>query len=144
MKRLRQIQVEPLSEQRWSKVERSLFTRLEQELSAPAGGSWRPRGRLGALAWAAAAVAVFAAAAALALFVRRPAPTAHEQPSRITTGLSTSHLALTGLSVDVEPHSAVVVGPETSQGLLIVVDRGGIVCEVAPRPRSERRNRCPS
>lgn len=134
MKRLRQIQVEPLGEQRWSKVERSLFARLEQEQSAPLSGSWTARRRPGALVWAAAAFALFAAVAVLALFVRRSAPGVLEQPSRITTGVSTSHLALTGLSVDVEPHSAVIVGPETPQGLLIVVDRGGIVCEVAPRP----------
>jgi hypothetical protein len=55
-------------------------------------------------------------------------------PSRITTGADTSHLALPGLAVDVEPDSAVVVGPETPQGMLIVVDRGGIVCDVAQRP----------
>jgi hypothetical protein len=35
--------------------------------------------------------------------------------------------------VDVEPQSAVVVGPETPHGVLIVVDRGSIVCQVAPR-----------
>jgi hypothetical protein len=38
------------------------------------------------------------------------------------------------LSLDVEPQSAVVVSAETAQGLLIVVDRGSITCDVAPRP----------
>jgi hypothetical protein len=132
--RLRQIRVEPLSDQRWSKVERSLFLRLDQEQSAPARAPQGPSPRSGARFWAAAAGVVVAAAAALAIFLGRPAPTVLEQPSRIATGASTSHLALAHLSVDVEPHSAVVVGPETPQGLLIVVDRGGIVCEVAPRP----------
>jgi hypothetical protein len=71
----------------------------------------------------------------LALFVTREQPqhAALEDPSRITTGANASHLALPGLSLDVEPHSAVVVGAETSQGLLIVLDQGRIVCEVAPR-----------
>ena len=63
-----------------------------------------------------------------------PERAAIEQPSRITTGSSPSHLALSGLSSDVEPQSAVVVGAETPQGVLIVVDRGSVVCQVAPRP----------
>jgi hypothetical protein len=57
-----------------------------------------------------------------------------EQPSRITTGSTSSHLALPGLSLDVDPQSAVVVGAETRQGVLIVVDSGSIACNVAPRP----------
>jgi hypothetical protein len=132
MSRLSQIPVEPLSDQRWAKVERSLFARLEQEQSALPPGFAGQRSRPRAELWVAAAVVV-AAAAALMLFLRQPAPALVEQPSRITTGMSTSHLALAALSLDVEPQSAVVVGPETPQGLLIVLDRGGIVCDVAPR-----------
>jgi hypothetical protein len=129
-----QIEVEPLSEQRWSKIERSLFARLEREVVAlpdfakPSQRTFRR--------WHVAA-AVFAAAGTLlaAIFLLRPnQPAGAEMPSRITTGADTSHLALPGLAVDVEPESAVVVGPETPQGMLIVVDRGGIVCDVAPRP----------
>jgi len=134
MSRLREIKVKPLSDERWSKVERSLFLRLEQEESAPAGGASRRPAGFGARAWVGAAVVLVAAAAAFVLFMRRPAPAVFEQPSRITTGVSTSHLALAGLALDVEPESAVVVGAEMPQGLLIVVDRGGIRCEVAPRP----------
>jgi hypothetical protein len=37
------------------------------------------------------------------------------------------------VSLDVDPQSAVVVDNEARQGLLILLDRGSIVCEVAPR-----------
>jgi hypothetical protein len=134
MTRLRRIEVEPLSEQRWSKIERSLFARLEREAGVSPGSSRSesPRSRL---PWfgAAAAAAAIALVTALILLDRPSHFAEVELPSRITTGADTSHLALPGLSVDVEPESAVVVGPETSQGLLIVVDRGAIVCDVAPR-----------
>ncbi len=134
MTKLRRIEVEPLSEQRWSKIERSLFTRLEREPTVLPGspGSATPAWRLRWLVAAAATVAVALVAGSF-LFDRSSRFADVELPSRITTGTDTSHLALSGLSVDVEPESAVVVGPETSQGLLIVVDRGGIVCDVAPR-----------
>jgi hypothetical protein len=135
MNKLRRLEVEPLSEQRWSKLERSLFSRFEHEPSAPIPGPEPSFWRVSARVRVALALASVVAAAAL-VFVVRALPTAAplELPSRITTGVSTSHLALAGLSVDVEPQSAVVVGPETSQGQLIVLDRGGIVCDVARRP----------
>jgi hypothetical protein len=133
MMQVLQIEVEPLSEQRWSKIERALFSRLERESEALPSFA-RPRTSTSSRWWLAAIAAVAAAAVAVVM-LRQPAQhAAIEMPSRITTGADTSHLALSGLAVDVEPDSAVVVGPETPQGILIVVDRGGIVCEVSPRP----------
>jgi hypothetical protein len=133
MMQVLQIEVEPLSEQRWSKIERALFSRLERESEALPSFA-RPRTSTSSRWWL-AAVAAVAAAAVVVVMLRQPEQhAAIEMPSRITTGADTSHLALSGLAVDVEPDSAVVVGPETPQGILIVVDRGGIVCEVSPRP----------
>ncbi|HEX6277558.1 MAG TPA: FecR domain-containing protein [Polyangiaceae bacterium] len=135
MKKLNLIEVEPLSEQRWSKIERSLVSRLAAEASAEA--MRRPRAGFpwGRRAWLVAAALVGVLASAGLLAFSSSERLVAEQPSRITTGASASHLALSGLSLDVEPESAVVVGPETPQGLLIVVDRGTIVCDVAPRPQ---------
>jgi transmembrane sensor len=132
MNKLSQIEVEPLSDQRWSKIERSLAERLALEakgLSVPP----RARSRWGGRAWllAAALMGVFVGAVVAGPW--RSERSVLEQPSRITTGANASHLALSGLSLDVEPDSAVVLGAETAQGLLIVVDRGSIVCQVAPR-----------
>jgi hypothetical protein len=135
MNKLRRVEVEPLSEQRWSKVEHSLFRRFEQEPNVPVAEPARPFWHVSGRAQVALGLASLAAAAALVFVLRGlPATLPPDLPSRITTGLGTSHLALPGLSVDVEPQSAVVVGPETSQGQLIVLDRGGIVCDVARRP----------
>jgi len=59
-----------------------------------------------------------------------------EHTSRIATGPNPTRVALPGLVLDVEPESAVVVGAETPQGLLVVIDRGSIVFQVAPRSSS--------
>jgi hypothetical protein len=130
------VQVQPLSEQRWSRIERSLFARHQAELLA---GNTRPGPtRLGGrwLAhWAILASAVALLTLAFVVvrgsFQRTLEP--QQIPSRITTGDDVSHLALPGVSLDLKPQSTVVIGPETSQGMLIVVDRGGLACEVAPR-----------
>jgi hypothetical protein len=133
MMQVLRIEVEPLSEQRWAKIERSLFARLEREADELPSFA-RKRSGTSPRWWLAAAAAVAAVVVALVVHLAPEQHAAVEMPSRITTGADTSHLALSGLAVDVEPDSAVVVGPETPQGMLIVVDRGGIVCEVAPRP----------
>jgi hypothetical protein len=134
MKKLSQIEVEPLSEQRWSKVERSLLSRLALETNDATKPLPEPRPRKVGGAWLLAAALVGALGVGVLAARALPERAVIEQPSRVTTGALSSHLALSGLSVDVEPQSAVVVGAETPQGLLIVVDRGSIVCQVAPRP----------
>ena len=134
MKKLSQIEVEPLSDQRWSRIERSLMSRLENEAGDAASGSPAPRRRFGGRAWLLAAALVGALVGALLAVGTMPNRAVVEHPSRIATGATASHLALPGLSLDVEPQSAVVVSAETAQGLLIVVDRGSITCDVAPRP----------
>src|SRR5690606_34835686 len=122
-----------LPEQRWAKIERSLIARLREGSQDLERLPQRRARKLGLGVWLAAAAAI-ATLAAVVLAVRSlPDATPIEYPSRITTGSSPSHLALPGLALDVEPQSAVVVGAETPQGLLIVLDRGGIVCRVKPR-----------
>jgi hypothetical protein len=131
---LSQIEVEPLSEQRWSKVERSLLSRVALEASSVPErslGSQRRAGRV----WMLAAAVVGALLVAVLTVRAFPERALIQQPSRITTGLSGSHLALPGWSLDVEPQSAVVVGAETPHGVLVVLDRGSIVCDVSERPK---------
>ncbi len=136
MKALRNIEVEPLGEQRWLKIERSLMARAEHVfLASPA----LPKSR--ARRWAPAvlvAAALSSAVAVSAFVMREPAQQATlHAPSRIATGANGSHLALPGLALDVGVHSEVVVGAETAQGLLIVLHQGSIVCEVAPRAKDK-------
>lgn len=133
MKRQLSVEVEPLSEQRWERIERSLLARHQSEIKDLHFPPHQRRVDLGSRAWM--AVAAAAVLVVIGLLVVRPAqqPAALDQPSRITTGSSPSHLALPGLALEVQPESAVVVGAETSQGQLLVLDAGSIVCDVAPR-----------
>ncbi|HKQ67776.1 MAG TPA: FecR family protein [Polyangiaceae bacterium] len=133
MRRNLEVQVEPLTEQRWSRVERAIFARLDAEASGRAPETPRTRSHA-PLAWMSAAAAF--AALALVIFWRAPTGAPRElgvSPSRISTGKNPSHLELPGVSLDVNPESAVVVGGEAQRSMLIVVDRGEIACDVAPR-----------
>jgi len=134
------VEVEIVSPRRWARLERSLFARWDEEqrrgpeadLPPVRQGSPRQLRRLVAIA----AVVVVAAAASVVSFVtwrRAGEAVALDRTSRIATGANGSHLALQGLTLDVEPESAVVLGSPSEHGMLIVLDRGGIVCEVAPR-----------
>jgi hypothetical protein len=135
MRKLIQIEVEPLSEQRWAKIGRSLTSRFAVETKNVNERSAVPLSRFGGRAWLLAAALMGAIGGAVVAARSLPEPAVVEYPSRITTGSTPSHLALSGLSLDVEPQSAVVVGAETPQGLLIIVDHGSIVCQVAPRSK---------
>jgi hypothetical protein len=132
MKPLR-VEVEPLSEERWTKVERSLFARLPLVLDEGAPPSFRQRSPM----WLAAVAVASALALVLVLEPWSSDEVALDQPSRVTTGETASHLALPGLTLDVEPESAVVVGADTQRGMLLVLDRGTIVCRVAKRANAD-------
>jgi hypothetical protein len=131
------VEVEPLSEERWVKVERSLMTSVERTQQSPGiVAEWATRSP-----WRRTWLAAAAVVAALAVLVLAKPWASEElaldQPSRIATGHSPSHLALPGLALDVEPHSAVVVGSDAPDGLLLVLDRGSIVCRVAKRSETD-------
>ncbi len=133
MKHLLRVEVEPLPEQRWEKIERALITRLQQEpqrRESPGERNSSSRGLRLMLVAASALAVLIVIAISIPMSRQRPA---FDLPSRITTGQSSSHLSLPGLVLDVDPDSAVVVGAETPQGLLLVVDQGSIACQVEPR-----------
>jgi transmembrane sensor len=132
MKTLRRVEVEPLSEQRWAKIERSVFTSLKGETEKPRDVPVVRRRSLGfRFGLVAAAVALLCVSALVV--IRLGGTPVVSPPSRIITGASASHLTLPGVSLDVDPQSAVVVDGEPGRALLVVLDRGSIVCEVAPR-----------
>jgi hypothetical protein len=126
------VDVEPLSEQRWEKIERSLMERFEAESPGAKRASGRWGRRPPVHRWLVAA-AVLGVLAAVVLAIHPFSEGAPTQPSRIATGANPSHLELPGLSLEVEPKSVVVVGGETPEGQVIVVDDGSVVCDVAPR-----------
>lgn len=138
MKSKLQIEVEPLSEARWSKIEAGLFEQMDREgrisappaRRAPVAFFKRRAVVMGAVGFAAAAA--FAAVAGRSLFEgggQSPAI----QASRIVTGTSPSHVVLGTSALEVSPESAVVASGDDKQGLLVVLEKGSVDCEVAPR-----------
>jgi hypothetical protein len=157
------IDVEPLADARVSKIKKALFERLDEEefcgrvslverrhvsMSDHAAFGGRAVGLAGAWStfrllprrWvrpARVALAVGAAAAVVLIFVWRRRPIAHavfaDNPSRIVTGPSASHLALGESSIDVSPDSVVLANGDDDRGVLLVLERGTVTCDVAPR-----------
>ncbi len=141
---IRKIEIEPLSDPRWARIEKGLFAQLDREqldreplpTMAPQGESpraWRWRPAV-ALVMAGAMAAGVGALATKSLF---PNPTgaapAASAASRVVTGSSDSHVALGESDVDVAPNSAVAVSGDDERGINVVVDRGKVECDVAPR-----------
>lgn len=132
--RLLEVDVEPLSEQRWNKIEQGVFARLDSESAVPRRGTARAVARFGARGWlpraaALAATLLLAFSVLAVLSLRRAEPTL----SRVSTGAIASHLALPGIVLDVSPESAVVVSGNARESQLVVLDRGEIACDVAHR-----------
>ena len=130
--RILELEFEPLSEQRWNKIEQRVFARLDagelpstRDSNQPGPFSTR-RARLWGLGLAASLIlGVFA----LSHSNQSAAPTV----SRISTGVTASHVALPGMVLDVSPHSAVVVSGSAEESALIVLDRGEVTCDVSHR-----------
>jgi hypothetical protein len=133
MRRRIDIAPEPLSEQRWAKIERGVFARLdvpEQRVAVPVRSP-----RVGAfLAWGMAfAALVFAARFVIHATFKGSAPIP-TGPTQIFTGLSSTHVAFEGLSLDVSPESALILAADSASGVHLVLDRGAVACDVDPRP----------
>ena len=130
--RILELEFEPLSEQRWQKLEQRVFARLDAgELPSTRDSNqpapfWTRRASGWALASAATLLLV---TLALSRSNRGSIPTV----SRISTGVAASHVALPGVVLDVGPQSAVVVSGNAEESSLIVLDRGEVTCDVAHR-----------
>lgn len=130
--KLSELEVEPLSEGRWSKIEQGVFTRLDrgdEALSAAKSRLPYVRRPASHVWWTAAA------AAATCVLVTWLAWHARSEQalSRITTGISSSHVVLPGVVLDVAPGSAVLVSGSSSDSQLLVLDRGEVACNVTHR-----------
>ncbi len=145
------VEVEPLSEARWSRVERELFAKIEGEALAAGGpvssragaGNISPSrtGRSVARAWWAAAALVSAALVVVVFAHRtmRREAAAGEPSARwgdrftLATTDSTSQFTVGESALTVAPRSLVMVSGDDDQGIDVVLDRGRVTCEVAPR-----------
>ena len=131
------VDVEPLSEARWGRIEDALFARIDREERAtltPLGPevsdqasarSWQRRVPL------AFALLLAGAAAMAGVFLRSPGGTL--SASRITTGVAESHVAIGEAALDVGPESALRVSGDDDRGVLVELDHGDVEFEVAPR-----------
>ena len=128
------LEIEPLSEARWARVERAVF----QEMARPDPEADRaaPEAELGGGRWRFAAVLVMAGAlAAIAggLAWRTFVPAAHEGATRVETAANGSRVDFGESTIDVGPLSVVRLSGDDAHGVLVTLDRGRVECDVAPR-----------
>ncbi len=126
-RRFRELEVEPLPEQRWRQIKGDVFDTLDRESAEPVVSSSRR------WPWLVGS-GVVAAAVVLAVVwtsgKRRAKPV---DSSRVVTSESSTQLDFGGASFDVAPHSAVVLSGDDERGVLAVLERGKITCHVTPR-----------
>jgi FecR protein len=143
------VDVEPLGDQRWSRIERQLFEKLDDEMpqdfapqseAAPRVASmwpalrkteWQSRSTRRRLEWVAVG-AIAASVAGLGVW-HFWAGVSNEAPTRIVTTSSASHMALGDSALDIGPNSALVVNANRESGVVVSLERGRVECEVAPR-----------
>jgi hypothetical protein len=132
--------IEPMTNAAWSRVERSLFERLDQPAPLPLPA---PRARWPWLAVPAFAVAA-AAIIAIVLSLRGSAPETQIAtptpspspivPSRVVAGDTPSMVSYGDAHLTVEAHAAIVMDRE-DRSPSVLVERGAVDFTVAPRQR---------
>jgi transmembrane sensor len=128
------IDVEPLSDARWSRVERAVLDAsagmpAQRAAVAPASvpsPRWRPGAAMLVLAGALAAIAGGLAWRALV-------PESSEGATRVETAANGSRVEFGESTIDVGPTSAVRLAGDASHGVVVTLDRGRVECDVAPR-----------
>jgi len=132
----KKLDIEPLGEQRWSRIERDLFERVAEAEARAEPAVERvasaPRWRMAtALVLAGAVAAVGGAVAWRSLST--PARVVAVVPSRITTAAAGSSVNVGEATLDLAPQSTVFVSGDDAQGVTVALDRGRVECEVPPR-----------
>jgi hypothetical protein len=125
------IEVEPLSEARWARVERAVLEAsvggaIDRHAPQPQALRWRPAPGLLVLAGALAAIAGGFAWRALQ-------PEAHGGATRVETAANGSHVEFGESTIDVGPTSAVRLAGDDSHGVVVTLDTGRVECDVTPR-----------
>ena len=132
------IPIEPLTDARWCRIEQSLLDELARSeaesrharvpLAAPEERRRRVRGAAVFMLVGSAAALIGAAGWRVLDGVGL-----RSEPTRVETRTSGSHLELGGSSVDVGPQSSIRVTGDDARGIVVVLDRGSVECDVAPR-----------
>jgi hypothetical protein len=130
------IPVEPLSEARVTRIGRALFEQLDRNecVDVPLPGGPVRAGRWRRLGFASGMTAVILGCLGIGFAaLRHGGVDASSPPARIMTGVADSHVVVGNSWLDVAPESAVVVSGDDEHGVLVVLDRGSVTCDVAPR-----------
>jgi len=132
----KKIRVEPLSEMRWERLERALLEQLDgQDASFPV--SVRAAEGARALRWRSAAALVMAGAAAAVLGVVTWHLLAWRgeavATTRLETGTNGTQVEVGESTLDVGPESTMRVSGDDGQGVVVVLNRGRVECDVPPR-----------
>jgi FecR-like protein len=124
------VEVEPFSDARWARVERELFAKLDESQAPDARVGRALPGRVRLFAWAGGIAAV---AAGVFLAVHPGRAVRSEDRLSLATTDSTSQFTVGESSLTVAPRSLVMVRGDDERGIDVVLDRGTVTCEVAPR-----------
>jgi hypothetical protein len=126
------IELEPLSEARWARVERAVLdagitgvSEESQGVREPAP-RWRPAPGLLVLAGALAAIA-----GGFAWRVLLPEP--HGGATRVETAANGSRVEFGESTIDVGPTSEVRLAGDDAHGVVVTLDKGRVECDVTPR-----------
>jgi hypothetical protein len=132
------VDVPPLAESTWQRVEKGVFERLPAEVEGPRAAAARLP------VWIAAAASL--ALVGICAFVWWPhhstAPIAWPAPSTTAAASTTSHIVTTDApasvsfgesSLDVGPASELVATGDDGHGVLVVLERGSVKLHVPPR-----------
>ncbi len=123
-----EVDVEPLVDPRWSRIERGMFAKLDRVTDhAP---SVRVSGRR---LWIGGAAALAAVAAVTLVLGRSSIGLRSREPVRLVTTSSPSRFTIGESSLWIEPSSLVLVSGDDEHGVDVVLDHGRVTCEVAPR-----------
>jgi hypothetical protein len=122
--------IPPPSDSVLNRIERGVFSALDARAVLP-DRARESRRRIFAFAMAGAAVT------GVVFGVRewRRGETLPARAAQISTTTSGSHIAIAGAALDIAPHSAVSFGGGRDGAVVVVLDRGAVTCEVAPRSK---------
>ena len=126
------LEIEPLADARWARVERAVLdaTLAEAIAERPATRDATPRWRL-----AAGLLVLAGALAAIAggLTWRVLQPEARGGATRVETAANGSRVEFGESTIDVGPTSAVRLAGDDSRGVVVTLDSGRVECDVTPR-----------
>jgi hypothetical protein len=127
--------VPSLSDAALERIERSVFSALDARAIRPDAA---PGSRRRVLAFALAGAAIAAGVFTVREWRQAAAPITRaaqvaDAATEITTTASGSHIDIAGAALDVAPRSAVSVGGGPGGATVVVLERGSVTCEVAPR-----------